>query len=245
MFDTKLALTVDTPDLDGSLSWNALESLMVAMSHQLPAQALAMALGDAQERLVEAACGPRWMPVRGLVAPFACTGCQVREDFARKGRRTRPRKLHTAVGTVELTVWHVGCRGCKKVFSPLLVMLGLSGKRRTDRLTLDLAELGTQMSFARSAALDRQLAGSTATAGQAHNAMADTAALLTGAGSHEPDGPDKPDGPDEHDGPDGSPEGRGSQEPDPSAVADAGAVVGVGSGRHPAAHPAPPAPGFT
>jgi hypothetical protein len=29
------------------------------------------------------------MPVRGLVAPFECTGCQVREDFARKGKRTR------------------------------------------------------------------------------------------------------------------------------------------------------------
>src|SRR5664280_2888229 len=166
------------------------------------------------------------MPVRGLAAPFGCTGCEVGEDFARKGRRTRPRKLHTAVGTLELIVWHVGCRSCGKVFSPLLAMLGLSGKRRTDRLTLDLADLGTQMSYARAAVLDRQLAGTCATAGQAHNAMADTAALLTGAGSHEPD---EPDGPDERDGPDGSPEGRGSQESDPSAVADAGAVVGVGS----------------
>jgi len=36
--DTKLALLIDTPELSGSLSWNALESLMVAMSHQLPAQ---------------------------------------------------------------------------------------------------------------------------------------------------------------------------------------------------------------
>jgi hypothetical protein len=35
------------------------------------------------------------------------------------------------------------------VFAPLLVMLGLSGKRRTDRLTV---ELGTQVSFARAAA---------------------------------------------------------------------------------------------
>jgi hypothetical protein len=55
---TKLALTIDTPELGGSLSWNALESLMVAMSHQLPARALALALEDAQERLAEAACGP-------------------------------------------------------------------------------------------------------------------------------------------------------------------------------------------
>src|SRR5664280_2940830 len=164
---------------------------MVAMAHQLPAQALAMAMEDAQERLVEAACGPRWMPTRGLAAPFECTGCDVREDFARKGKRTRPRKLHTAAGTLELVVWHVGCRSCGKVFSPLLAMLGLSGKRRTDRLTLDLAELSTQMSFTRAAALDRQLAGTCATGGQAHNAMADTAALLTGAGSHEPDGPDE------------------------------------------------------
>jgi hypothetical protein len=67
------------------------------------------------------------------------------------------------------------------VFAPLLIMLGLSGKRRTDRLTVDLAELGTQVSFARAAELSRQLAGTTATAGQAHNALADTAALLAGA----------------------------------------------------------------
>jgi hypothetical protein len=48
------------------------------------------------------------------------------------------RKLHTAAGTVELVLWHVGCRGCGRVFAPLLVMLGLSGKRRTDQLTVNL-----------------------------------------------------------------------------------------------------------
>lgn len=69
-------------------------------------------------------------------------------------------------------------------------MLGLSGKRRTDRLTVDLAELGTQMSFARAA---RELAGTSATPGQAHGAVADVAALMTGpkgtfgAGHHSPD----------------------------------------------------------
>jgi hypothetical protein len=62
----------------------------------------------------------------------------------------------------------------------LLIMLGLSGKRRTDRLTVNLAELGTQVSFARAAGLSRELAGTTATAGKAHHALADTAALLTG-----------------------------------------------------------------
>src|SRR5664279_3515884 len=128
----------------------------------------------------EEACGPRWAPVRGRLAPFACPGCGAREDFARKGKRTRPRKLHTAAGTVELILWHVGCRGCGRNFAPLLVILGLSGKRRTDRLSLDLAELGTQMSFARAGRVDAELAGTSATAGQAHNAMADVAALLTG-----------------------------------------------------------------
>ena len=157
------------------------------MSHEVPARALALVLEDAQERLIEAACGPRWTPVRGLTAPFGCPGCGARDDFARKGRRTRPRKLHTAAGTVELILWHVGCRGCRRNFAPLLVMLGLSGKRRTDRLTLDLAELGTQMSFARAARVDAALAGTGATAGQAHGAMADVAALLTGTGTPEPE----------------------------------------------------------
>jgi len=37
------------------------------------------------------------------------------------------------------------------MFAPLLIMLGLSGERRTDRLTVtvDLAELASRMSFAR------------------------------------------------------------------------------------------------
>src|SRR5664280_2800647 len=125
MSTSTVALTIEMPSLDASLSWNALESLVVGLSH------------DVQERLLQEACGPRWAPVRGLLAPFACPGCRAREDFARKGKRTRPRKLHTAAGTVELILWHVGCRGCGRNFAPLLVILGLSGKRRTDRLSLD------------------------------------------------------------------------------------------------------------
>jgi hypothetical protein len=186
---TTLALTIEMPPLVVSSSWNAFESLAVQMAKDLPRQALAEALDEAQERLIDSVCGPRWAPVRGLPAPFACPGCLAREDFVRKGKRTRPRVLHTAAGKVEIVLWHVGCRGCGKVFAPLLLMLGLAGKRRTDRLTVDLAELGTQMSFARAARLDAQLAGTAATAGQAHNALADVAAILTG-----PTDPDAPEG---------------------------------------------------
>src|SRR5664280_2821921 len=98
MSTSTVALTIEMPSLDASLSWNALESLVVGMSHEVPARALALALDDAQARL--------------------------------------------------------------------LVILGLSGKRRTDRLSLDLAELGTQMSFARAGRVDAELAGTSATAGQ-------------------------------------------------------------------------------
>jgi len=182
---TTLALTIETMPLSALSSWNAFESLAVQMAEDLPRQALAEALDQLQERLIDSACGPRWVPVRGLPAPFACPGCQAGQDFARKGKRTRPRVLHTAAGKVELVLWHVGCRGCGKVFAPLLLMLGLSGKRRTDRLTVDLAELSTQMSFARGARLSSELAGTGATAGQAHGALADVAAILTG-----PAGPD-------------------------------------------------------
>src|SRR5664280_2800841 len=112
MSTSTVALTIEMPSLDASLSWNALESLVVGMSHEVPAGALALALDDAQERLLQEACGPRWAPVGG--------------------------------------------RGCGRNFAPLLVILGLSGKRRTDRLSLDLAELGTQMSFARAGRVDAE-----------------------------------------------------------------------------------------
>ena len=232
MSTSTVALTIEMPSLDASLSWNALESLVVGMSHEVPARALALALDDAQERLLQEACGPRWAPVRGLLAPFACPGCGAREDFARKGKRTRPRKLHTAAGTVELILWHVGCRGCGRNFAPLLVILGLSGKRRTDRLSLDLAELGTQMSFARAGRVDAELAGTSATAGQAHNAMADVAALLTGGHEPEPDD-DQPvaDEPHEPDEPDADRPEDDQPEDDQPAVADADADAEPGDGQ--------------
>lgn len=75
---------------------------------------------QAQERLIDGVCGPRWAPVRGLAAPFACPGCGAGQDFARKGKRTRPWVLHTAAGKVEIILWHVGCRGCGRSFAPLL-----------------------------------------------------------------------------------------------------------------------------
>src|SRR5674536_294522 len=232
MSTSTVALTIEMPSLDASLSWNALESLVVGMSHEVPARALALALDDAQERLLQEACGPRWAPVRGLLAPFACPGCGAREDFARKGKWTRPRKLHTAAGTVELILWHVGCRGCGRNFAPLLVILGLSGTRRTDRLSLDLAELGTQMSVARACRVDAELAGTSATAGQAHNAMSDVAALLTGGHEPEPDD-DQPvaDEPHEPDEPDDDRPEDDQPEDDQPAVADADAADEPGDGQ--------------
>src|SRR5664280_2315809 len=167
MSTSTVALTIEMPPLDASLSWNALESLVVGMSHEVPARALALALDDAQERLLQEACGPRWAPVRGRLAPFACPGCGAREDFARKGKRTRPRKLHTAAGTVELILWHVGCRGCGRDFAPLAGHPEDHQQRRTDRLSLDLAELGPQLSFARPARGAAELAGPSAPAGPA------------------------------------------------------------------------------
>src|SRR5674476_1339394 len=232
MSTSTVALTIEMPSLDASLSWNALESLVVGMSHEVPARALALALDDAQERLLQEAYGPRWAPVRGRLAPFACPGCGAREDFARKGKRTRPRKLHTAAGTVELILWHVGCRSCGRNFAPLLVILGLSGKWRTDRLSLDLAELGTQMSFARAGRVDAELAGTSATAGQAHNAMADVAALLTGGHEPEPDD-DQPvaDEPHEPDEPDADRPEDDQPEDDQPPVADADAADEPGDGQ--------------
>lgn len=215
MSATTLELTIEMPALGASSSWSCFESLAVQMAKDLPRQALAEALDEAQERLIDSVCGPRWAPVRGLPAPFACPGCQVREDFARKGKRTRPRVLHTAAGKVEIVLWHVGCRGCKKVFAPLLLMLGLAGKRRTDRLTVDLAELGTQMSFARAARLDAQLAGTGATAGQAHHALADVAAILTGP-----------------EGPDGEPGTLGAAHPSPDVVLLDGTGVRAGKAKN-------------
>jgi len=96
------------------------------------------------------------------------------EDFARKGRRRR--KLYTAAdGGADVV--ERGLPGLRAGVRPAAGDVGVLGKRRTDRLTVDLTELSTQVSFARAGQISRQLASTGATCGQAHNAVADTAAL--------------------------------------------------------------------
>lgn len=190
---TTLALTADLPELGGSLTWSQLEAWAVAMREELPAAALAAALEDLQDRLIDQACGPKWLPVRDLPAPFGCPGCGVMSDFARKGKRTRLRRFTTAAGVVEVRLANVGCRSCGRVFAPLLLLLDLSGKRRTDRLMLELAELASQMSFARAGAIATSF-GVPGSAGRAHSAVADLAPLLEGIG--RPAAPGAPAGAD-------------------------------------------------
>ena len=90
---TTLALTAELPEFGESLTWSQLEAWAVAMREELPAAALAEALEELQDRLIDRVCGPKWLPVRDLPAPFACPGCGAARDFARKGRRTRPRRF--------------------------------------------------------------------------------------------------------------------------------------------------------
>ncbi len=75
MSATVLTLTIEPGALDARSSWAEFESLAVQMSREVPLRALEAALADAQERLIDSVCGPRWSPVRGLAAPFACPRC--------------------------------------------------------------------------------------------------------------------------------------------------------------------------
>lgn len=181
-----LALSIEAPELGALSSWSVFESLAVQMSKDVPALALAQALDELQERLIDQVCGPKWAPARDRPAPFACPGCGAGGDFARKGRRSRLRRFDTAAGRVEVRLWHVGCRSCGKVFAPLLELMDLHGKRRTDRLTLDLAELAAQMSFRRAASVAGQLSGRRATGGGAHRSMAEIAGMLAPGGTLGP-----------------------------------------------------------
>ena len=178
---TTLAVTAELPELGEPLTWSQLEAWAVAMREELPAAALAAALEELQDRLIDRVCGPKWLPVRDLPAPFGCPGCGVMSDFARKGKRTRPRRFDTAAGIVRVQLANVGCRTCGRVFAPLLLMLDLSGRRRTDRLMAELAELASQMSFARAGAIAASF-GLPASAGRAHAAVADLAPQLAEIG---------------------------------------------------------------
>ncbi len=105
--------------------------------------------------------------------------------------RTRLRRFDTAAGVVRIRLANVGCRSCGRVFAPLLLMLDLTGKRRTDRLSVELAELATQMSFARAGSLARRF-GLPGSSGRAHHATADVAPLLA-VGQPDTGGPTRAD----------------------------------------------------
>jgi len=64
----------------------------------------------------------------------------------------------------------------------LLELMDLQGKRRTDRLTLDVAELAAQMSFQRASDVARGLSARSASPGGAHRAVAEVAAWLAPEG---------------------------------------------------------------
>jgi hypothetical protein len=171
---------LEVDEIDESASWAVWEALGVDLARRLPSRALATMLAEFQHRLLERVCGARWQPQRGLPAPFACPNpaCGAESDFARKGRRSRLRRLDTSVGVLRVRLWQVRCRACQRVFAPLLGMLGLQRVRRTDRLTLRLSELSTQVSYGRAAAIADELAAMPATAPTAHAALADIAGLL-------------------------------------------------------------------
>jgi hypothetical protein len=173
-------LSLEVDEIDESASWAVWEALGAELSRCLPTRALTTMLHEFQHRLLARVCGPRWQPQRGVPAPFACPSetCGADSDFARKGRRSRLRRLDTAVGVLRVRLWQARCRACGRVFAPLLVMLGLQRVRRTDRLTLRLSELATQVSYGRAARIADELAGMPATAPRAHAALADVAGLL-------------------------------------------------------------------
>ncbi len=85
MSATTLMLTVEPGVLDARSSWSEFESLAVQMSREVGLRALEATLADAQERLIDSVCGPRWSPVRGLAAPFRLPALRVEGGLRAQG----------------------------------------------------------------------------------------------------------------------------------------------------------------
>jgi len=117
-------------------------------------------LEDYQERILEHVCGPRRRPlVRGRRAPFQCPACGAKRGFRRRGRRSRPRGLLTRVGRMDLALAQVGCV-CGRRFAPLLQLLGVEpGSRLSPGIARRLAELATELPFARTSVQLRRETG--------------------------------------------------------------------------------------
>ena len=104
------------------------------------------------------------------------------QDFARKGKRTRPRRIDTSVGIVRVQLANVGCRACGRVFAPLLLMLDLSGRRRTDRLARGPGRAGQPDVVRPRRRGRRRVRGARPRRGGRITAVADIAPRLDGVG---------------------------------------------------------------
>jgi hypothetical protein len=98
-------------------------------------------------------------------------------DLIRKGWRSRV--LATSRGRLQLTVLQAHCKNCRRTFRPLNKALGLPSSRRLlDELMEKAVFLGTQVSFARSADMLKQLTGGVLSAEGIRRHLARQAALL-------------------------------------------------------------------
>jgi hypothetical protein len=82
-------------------------------------------LEDYQERILEHVCGPPPAPV-GSRSPRAVRvpACGAERGFRRRGHRSRPRRLLTRLGRMDLALAQVACP-CGRRFAPLLQLLGV------------------------------------------------------------------------------------------------------------------------
>lgn len=105
-----------------------------------------------------------------------CPTCDSRH-LIRKGWRSRV--LATSRGRLRLSVLQAHCKNCRRTFRPLNEALGLPSSRRLlDELMGKAIFLGTQVSFARSAAMLKHLTGGSLSAEGIRRTLARQAAQL-------------------------------------------------------------------
>ena len=143
---------------DGSLV--GFEGSAVEAEPSFRASIWARLLEDYQERILEHVCGPRRRPlVHGRRAPFCCPACGGDRGFRRRGHRSRRRGLLTRLGRMDLTLAQVACP-CGRRFAPLLQLLGVeSGSRISPGIARRVAELATELPFARTSVQLRRETG--------------------------------------------------------------------------------------
>ena len=136
---------------------------VIALFQQIQAEIgpvmVASYLEATQDTALDKTLGPKWADEPQREAPWTCPRCGSRRGFTRRGSRSRTLRK-SSLGRVPFALRQVTCKACQSTFSPFPSAFDLAPHQvSTTEFQAKTVEVACQVTYARSVAFVRDLAG--------------------------------------------------------------------------------------